>query len=177
MSAFNPSVSILLPVHNDSSYLVRIVTSMRRQTFQVWEQLLVDDGSTDDSPEWIGSLARVEPRIGPGHLPHRGITATLNTSIKETTGRYIAGMEADDVSHAHRLALQKTCLEEEPAICARGCMIRVFPRKEASLGMLAYEGWINSVVTPEQIARETFVEAPRVHRSGYREPEDFLCIA
>jgi hypothetical protein len=66
-------------------------------------------------------------------------------------------------------------------------MIRIFPRREASLGMLAYEGWLNSVVTPEQIAREIFVESPLVHPSilmrrealeaveGYRGegPEDY----
>ncbi len=187
MSAFNPSISILLPVYNDSSYLVRAVTSMRRQTCQEWELLLLDDGSTDDSPELIDSLAREEPRIRPVHLPHRGIAATLNAGIERATGRYIARMDADDVSHARRLALQKACLEERPDICAVGCRIRIFPRKEASLGMLAYEGWLNSVVTPEQIAREIFVESPLVHPSvlmrrealeaveGYRGegPEDY----
>jgi glycosyltransferase involved in cell wall biosynthesis len=160
---------------------------MRRQTCQEWELLLLDDGSTDDSPELIDSLAREEPRIRPVHLPHRGIAATLNAGIERATGRYIARMDADDVSHARRLALQKACLEERPDICAVGCMIRIFPRKEASLGMLAYEGWLNSVVTPEQIAREIFVESPLVHPSvlmrrealeaveGYRGegPEDY----
>jgi len=149
--------------------------------------LLLDDGSTDDSPELIDSLAREEPRIRPVHLPHRGIAATLNTGIEMATGRYIARMDADDVSHARRLALQKALLEERPDICAVGCGIRIFPRKEASLGMLAYEGWINSVVTPEQIAREIYVESPLVHPSvlirrealeaveGYRGegPEDY----
>jgi len=43
MSAFNPSISILLPVNDDSSYLVRAVTSMRWQPFQAWELLLLDD--------------------------------------------------------------------------------------------------------------------------------------
>ena len=87
MSASNPSISILLPVYNDSSYLVRAVTSMRRQTFQAWELLLLDDGSTDDSPELIDSLAREEPRIRPVHLPHRGIAATLKTGIEKAAGR------------------------------------------------------------------------------------------
>ena len=99
MSAFNPSISILLPVYNDSSYLVRAVTSMRRQTCQEWELLLLDDGSTDDSPELIDSLAREEPRIRPVHLPHRGIAATLNAGIERATGRYIARMDADGDGH------------------------------------------------------------------------------
>jgi len=187
MSAFNPSISVLLPIYNDSSYLVRSVTSIRRQTFQEWELLLLDDGSTDDSPDLVDSLAREEPRIRPVHLPHRGIAATLNVGIERATGRYIARMDADDVSHARRLALQAAFLEERPDICAVGCRIRIFPRKEASLGMLTYEGWLNSLVTPEQIAREIFIESPLVHPSvlmrrealeaveGYRDdgPEDY----
>jgi hypothetical protein len=96
-------------------------------------------------------------------------------------------MDADDVSHPRRLALQRALLEERSDICAVGCRIRIFPRKEASLGMLTYEGWLNAVITPEQIAREIFVESPLVHPSvlirrealeaaqGYRSvgPEDY----
>jgi len=174
-------------VHNDSSYLVRAVASMRRQTFQDWELILLDDGSTDDSPGLIDSLAREDARIRPVHMPHRGIAASLNAGIDRASGRYIARMDADDVSHVRRLSLQKAYLEERPDLCAVGCLIRVFPRKEASLGMMTYEGWLNSVVSPEQIAGEIFVESPLVHPSvlihrelletvgGYRGegPEDY----
>ena len=187
MSASHPSVSILLPVHNDSRYLVRAVGSMRRQTFRDWELLLLDDGSTDDSPELIDSLARRDPRLRPVHLPHRGIAASLNTGIERAGGRYIARMDADDVSHVRRLAFQMAFLEQRPDICAVGCLVRIFPRKGASPGMLAYEGWLNSVVTPDEISREIFVESPLVHPSvlirrdaleavgGYRRegPEDY----
>ena len=56
MSASNSSISILLPVHNDSSYLVRAVTSMRRQTFQDWELLLLDDGYEDLPARFDGCM-------------------------------------------------------------------------------------------------------------------------
>ncbi len=187
MSAPRPSISILLPVHNDSSYLMRAVRSMRRQTFRDWELLLLDDGSTDDTPGMIDSLAREDPRIRAVHLPHQGIAASLNAGFDRAAGRYIARMDADDVSHVRRLALQKAFLDERSDVCAVGCLIRIFPRKEASLGMLAYEGWLNSLVTPEEIAREIFIESPLVHPSvlmrrealeavdGYRGegPEDY----
>ncbi len=187
MAAARPSISILLPVHNDSSYLVRAVTSMRRQTCRDWELLLLDDGSTDDSAVLVDSLAREDPRIRAMHLPHRGIAASLNTGIDRAKGRFIARMDADDVSHIRRLALQKAFLEERPDVCAVGCLIRIFPRRRVSLGMMAYEGWLNSLVTPEEIVREIFVESPLVHPSilirreslewveGYRDegPEDY----
>jgi glycosyltransferase involved in cell wall biosynthesis len=160
---------------------------MRRQTFRDWELLLLDDGSTDDSPGLIDSLAREDPRIRPVHLPHRGIAASLNAGISRASGRTIARMDADDVSHVRRLALQKACLDEQPDLCAVGCLVRIFPRREATLGMLTYERWLNSLVAPEEIAREIFIESPLVHPSilirrealeavgGYRTegPEDY----
>jgi len=187
MSASYPAISILLPVYNDARYLERAVSSIQRQTFGDWELLLLDDGSTDSSPDLIDSLARPDPRIRPVHLPHRGIAGSLNAGIQRAMGRYVARMDADDFSHVQRLALQKDYLEERADVCAVGCKVRIFPRKKASLGMLAYEAWLNSVVTPEEIAREIFVESPLVHPSvlvrkevlesvnGYRSdgPEDY----
>lgn len=185
MSASQPSISVLLPVYNDSCYLARAVRSIQRQSLANWELLLLDDGSTDDTPDRIDSLARLDARIRPFHLPHRGIAATLNAGLERASGRLIARMDADDVSHPQRLALQKAFLEQRPHVCAVGCRVRIFPRRGASLGMLAYEGWLNSVVTPEEIDREIFVESPLVHPSmlarrealldGYRSegPEDY----
>jgi glycosyltransferase involved in cell wall biosynthesis len=160
---------------------------MRRQTFRDWELLLLDDGSTDGSPDLIDSLASDDPRIRAVHLPHRGIAATLNTGIDRAAATYIARMDADDVSHVQRLALEKAFLDERPEVCVVGCRIRIFPRKEATLGMRTYERWLNSLVTPEEIAREIFIESPLVHPSvlirrealeavgGYRGegPEDY----
>jgi glycosyltransferase involved in cell wall biosynthesis len=187
MSASYPAISILLPVYNDARYVARAVTSIQRQTFDDWELLLLNDGSTDSSPALIDSLALTDPRIKPVHLPHRGIAGSLNAGIQRAKGRYVARMDADDISHALRLALQKDYLDERPDVCAVGCKIRIFPRTNASMGMLAYEAWLNSVITPEEIGREIFVESPLVHPSvmvrkeilesvnGYRHdgPEDY----
>ena len=187
MSASYPAISILLPVYNDARYLTRAVASIRRQTCCDWELLLLNDGSTDGSPDLIDALARTDPRIRPVHLPHQGIAGSLNVGIRRAKGRYVARMDADDISHVQRLALQKHYLEERPDVCAVGCKIRIFPLRKASLGMVAYEAWLNSVITPEEIAREIFVESPLVHPSilvrkevlesvnGYRSdgPEDY----
>jgi glycosyltransferase involved in cell wall biosynthesis len=166
---------------------MRAVKSIWRQTLRDWELVLLDDGSTDDSPDLIESLAREDPRIRAIHLPYRGIAASLNVGIERATGAYIARMDADDVSHPRRLALQKAFLEERADVCVVGCRVRIFPRSEITLGMQAYEDWLNSLVSPEEIAREIFIESPLVHPSvmirrealeaagGYRSegPEDY----
>ena len=183
----DPTITILLPVRDEAALLPRAVRSIQRQTRRDWELLLIDDGSTDGSPDVIASLARGDPRIRPLRLEHRGIAGALNAGLDRARGNYVARMDADDVSHRDRLALQVACLEGRPDLCAVGSRVRIFPRGSMSDGMRLYEAWLNSLLTPEEIAREIFVESPLVHPStlirrealerigGYREdgPEDY----
>ena len=183
----DPLVSILLPVYNDAHYLERAVLSIQRQSLKSWELLLLDDGSMDATPVLVDCLSRSDPRIKAAHLPHRGIAETLNAGLSMARGPFIARMDADDCSHPLRLALQSAWLEERTEICAVGCKVRIFPRNRVTPGMLAYEKWSNSLLAPEEIARDIFVEAPLVHPSvmirrevleevgGYRPrgPEDY----
>jgi len=96
-------------------------------------------------------------------------------------------MDADDVSHPERFALQKSWLDQRPEISAVSCKVRIFPRNGMSEGMRVYETWLNSLTSPEEIAREIFVESPLAHPSvlvrrevleeaggyGHRGPEDY----
>ena len=184
---FEPLVSILLPVYNDARFLKRAVGSIQRQALKNWELLLLDDGSTDTTPDLVDSLCRPDPRIKGVHLSHRGISETLNAGLSMARGPFIARMDADDCSHPLRLALQKAWREERTDLCAVGCKVRIFPRYRVTPGMLAYEKWSNSLVKPGEIASDIFVEAPLVHPSvmirrevledvgGYRSrgPEDY----
>ncbi len=182
-----PFVSILLPVFNDARTLGRAVRSLQRQTYSHWELLLLNDGSTDSTPDLMESASREDPRIRAVHLAHRGIAEALNSGLEEARGDSIARMDADDVSHPWRLALQMDHLESRADISAVGCRVRIFPRKPITDGMQAYETWMNSLITQEQIARDMFVEAALAHPSimirkeallqagGYRPlgPEDY----
>jgi cellulose synthase/poly-beta-1,6-N-acetylglucosamine synthase-like glycosyltransferase len=183
----HPSISVLLPVYNDGATLGRAVRSIRNQTFTDWELLLLDDGSTDDSADRMERLSRADSRIRLVRLPHEGLSRTLNQGLSLAAGRTIARMDADDVSHPKRFSLQKDFLDRRPDICAVGCRIRLFPRARLTPGMRVYEGWLNSLISPEDISREIFVESPLAHPSvmvrrealeqagGYetRGPEDY----
>lgn len=187
MSVPHHLVSILLPVFNDAYTLGRAVRSLQRQTFSQWELLLLNDGSTDSTAELMESASREDPRIRAVHLRHGGIAGALNAGLETVRGAYIARMDADDVSHPQRLALQMDYLEGRPDISAVGCGVRIFPRKPMTEGMRAYEAWMNALITPEQIAGDMFVESPLAHPSimirkevfwevgGYRSngPEDY----
>jgi glycosyltransferase involved in cell wall biosynthesis len=159
----SPLISVLLPVHDAGQTLAATLRSILRQTENRWECLIVDDGSTDDSPEIARQFAEHDPRFRLVTTPHRGLVQALNTGIRECSGRYIARMDADDLMHRHRLQQQSTLLEKTDDLDAVGCHVRMFPRKDLTDGARDYERWINSLISPEQIRRDAFIECPVVH--------------
>lgn len=165
-------VSVLLPGFNAARFLGAAVASIQRQSLCEWELLLLDDGSEDDTPWLAESFARSDPRIRAFRFPHRGIAQTLNEGLALARGAFIARMDADDVSHPWRLSLQKAFLERNPSISAVGSLVRLFPRARVQQGMLEYERWVNALMTPEEIGREIFVDAPLVHPSVMIRKED-----
>lgn len=187
MPTLEPLVSVLLPAFNAARFLGTAVASIQRQTLREWELLLLDDGSEDETARLAGAFAHRDPRIRVFRFSHRGIAQTLNEGLALARGAFIARMDADDVSHTLRLSLQREFLERNPSVSAVGSLVRLFPRARVPQGMLEYERWVNALVTPEEIGREIFVDAPLVHPSvmirredlesvgGYRfdGPEDF----
>ncbi len=163
MPEVDPVISVLLPVYNDARFLPRAVRSIRRQTLSAWDLLLLDDGSTDGTRALVDHLAAQDPRIRAVHLSHRGIAEALNVGLQRATAPYVARMDADDVSAPHRLSVQKAWLDDRPDLCVVGSKVRIFPRNRLTSGMRAYEAWINTMLSPEDVAREIFVESPLVH--------------
>jgi glycosyltransferase involved in cell wall biosynthesis len=112
-----PLVSVLCPVYQGAAYLSAAVASIRAQTLEDWEMLLLDDGSRDGSGDLCAELAREEPRIR--HLRHaenRGLGAAMATLAREAKGTYLAVQEQDDASVAERLELEVDVLESDPKI-------------------------------------------------------------
>lgn len=93
-----PLVSIITPVFNSAPWLAEMLASVRNQTFSNWEQILVDDGSTDGSDQIIERAAEADPRIRLLRMPHNGGPAKArNRAIDEARGQYLAFLDADDL--------------------------------------------------------------------------------
>jgi glycosyltransferase involved in cell wall biosynthesis len=112
-------VSVVMAVYNAASYLRASVDSILGQTRDDFEFIMVDDGSTDESRTIIGEYG--DPRIKLLDLAHAGIVPALNHAIGTARGRYVARMDADDVSLPRRLALQVAALEADPTTVVAGC--------------------------------------------------------
>lgn len=117
-SAGGPRVTVLIPAYNAASTVTAGVESIRNQTFEDYEILVVDDGSTDGTPETIAAIE--DPRLRVIRLRNNsGIVTALNTGLSEARGSLIARLDADDVALPGRLAAQVRQFDELPdlALC------------------------------------------------------------
>ena len=100
MTKNNPLISIIIPVYNTAKYLPRCLDSVLKQTYQNLEIIVVDDGSTDNSPKIIKEYATKDNRIKVIHQKNAGLSAARNTGITKATGKYISFVDSDDeISH------------------------------------------------------------------------------
>jgi glycosyltransferase involved in cell wall biosynthesis len=109
----NPDVSVVLPVYNCARYVGHAIDSILGQTFEDFELIVIDDGSTDDTPSILRRYA--DPRMRVITQPNAGVAASANRGIAAARGRYVARMDADDLSLPERLARQVRYLDANPA--------------------------------------------------------------
>jgi glycosyltransferase involved in cell wall biosynthesis len=161
----SPAVSVVLPVRDAAPTLGEALDSLARQSLCDLQVVAVDDGSVDGSGDILDRRAAAEPWLEVVHTPPRGLVAALNSGLSLCGARYVARMDADDISHPRRLELQARELDRRPGIGVVSCLVRHFPAPAVARGARLYEGWLNSLVTPEAIRRERFVESPVAHPS------------
>lgn len=120
-----PLVTVLLPVYNGEAFLTEAIISILRQTLMAWECLIIDDGSTDRTPEIATSFQ--DSRIRYQRLPVRsGICVALNSGITLARGRYIARMDADDICTPNRFERQVQHLTRYPHVGLCGSSVLRF---------------------------------------------------
>ena len=183
-----PLISVVLPVRNAAKTIERAVRSILQSSFKQIELIVIDDGSTDGSPEIINSI--IDPRLHLFQQGQEGICAAANRGTTEAHAPIIARMDADDFSHPSRLKLEFEHLHKNNLDIV-GCQVKIVDLQgQAINSMQRYEKWTNSLTEPNQIAAMRFVELPiinptlmakrEVFELGYRHgdwPEDYdLCL-
>lgn len=94
-----PLISIIIPVYNVAEYLPKCLDSVVGQTYDKLEIIVVDDGSTDQSPEICDKYASVDNRIKVIHKQNGGLSDARNAGINIATGDYISFIDSDDWVH------------------------------------------------------------------------------
>ena len=101
-----------MPVWNGEKYLAESVDSLLAQTFADFELLVIDDGSTDRTPEILRAYA--DPRLRVLRLDHAGIVVALNHGLANARAEWVARLDADDLSEPRRLELQWKAVSRNP---------------------------------------------------------------
>lgn len=116
-----PYISVILPVYNAEKYIAQSIQSILNQTFEDFELIVVDDGSTDQSLSIIQTFH--DPRLLVlRHDRNLGYPFAMNTGLSHARGKYIARMDADDVCHPMRLERQVQVHEENPEVALVSCL-------------------------------------------------------
>jgi glycosyltransferase involved in cell wall biosynthesis len=108
----NPKLTIGIPVHNGMPYLAETLRSVQGQTYGDFEILVIDDGSKDDTGEYLLSLS--DPRLRVISQSNQGLTATLNRMLRECRTPWLVRLDADDIALPHRAAVVAQAIEHAP---------------------------------------------------------------
>tara|TARA_B100000963_G_scaffold78022_1_gene66044 strand:+ start:12974 stop:13978 length:1005 start_codon:yes stop_codon:yes gene_type:complete len=122
----SPMISVVMPVFNAEKYLAQAIDSILNQTFQDFEFIIINDGSYDGSNEILRQYQRQDNRIKILDKKNGGISEALNDGILISNGKYIARMDADDISLPTRFEIQLNFMEANPDIGVCGTWIEKF---------------------------------------------------
>lgn len=120
MPTNNPAISVVMSVYNSEKYLAEAIESILNQTFTDFEFIIINDGSTDSSLAIIESYMAKDERVVLISRENKGLPASLNEGIAIAKGKYIARMDADDISLPERFDSQFSYLEKNNNIDVLG---------------------------------------------------------
>lgn len=118
-----PLVSVVMAVYNAEGTIEHAIKSILGQTFENYELILIDDGSTDRTRQILEEYAGKEGRIRVISQKNIGLTRSLNRGLQEAKGKYIVRQDADDYSYPQRLEQQIELMENNPdvVLCGSNC--------------------------------------------------------
>ena len=123
-----PLISVILSTHNQGRYLKEAIDSILKQTYKNLEFLIVNDDSTDLTRHILQKYNDKRLKIIT-NKQKRGLTKSLNKAIRLSKGKYLARMDADDVSTKDRLKTQIAFLEKNKSIIVAGSWAQVIDEK------------------------------------------------
>ena len=118
----NPTVSVLLAVYNCEAYVEQAVNSILNQSFSDFELILVDDGSSDGSPDILRKFAKEDDRVFLSVRSNKGIPVTANEMIGMARGKYLSLMDHDDIKLPSCIEVGVNHLDAHPECVAVGAL-------------------------------------------------------
>ncbi len=158
MSADNPKISVVMAVYNGADHVRAAVKSILDQTMRDFEFIIIDDGSTDETPALLDEMARHDARLRIHHQENTGLTVALNRGLALAKGTYIARQDADDLSYPTRFEKQLAVLEQNRDVVVVGGNADDY-YEDGSHGTWGFYG-------DQELQKITFLKTPFPHSTA-----------
>ncbi len=132
-------VSVVIPTYNRAQYVTKAIESVLAQTYTDYEIIIVDDGSTDDTPVVLRAYA---DRIRVVHQENAGPSAARNAGIQAARGRWVAFLDSDDEWRPGKLAVQMADLTRHPEWCAHFTNVLFVVPDRAPVSLFDIRGFV-----------------------------------
>jgi len=132
-------VSIIIPVRNRAVLLAQTLESLRRQSYENWEAIVVDDRSTDDTYKTAGAWAALDDRIRAIERPHRyrrGAPVCRNLGVAASRGQYVVFLDSDDLLAPECLEYRVRVMDDDPSLDFAVFMAALFRDRPGDLCLL-----------------------------------------
>ena len=123
----NPLVTSIIPAFNREKYIAEAIESVLNQTYRNIEIIVIDDGSTDNTPRILSSY---NGKIKYFLQPNSGASAARNSGISKASGDFISFLDSDDLWEKNKISLQMECFENNPGIDICLCNTKIFSEKK-----------------------------------------------
>jgi glycosyltransferase involved in cell wall biosynthesis len=155
-----PAVTVLMPVLNGERFLEKAIASILAQTWSEFEFVIIDDGSTDATPDVIASFRDARIHVITNRAPE-GVARALNRGIDAARAPFVARHDGDDVAHPKRLETQLAFFRMNPEVVLLGTQVRVLDER----GRASHPpGW-RRALTQEGIRFQSMFDNPFIHSS------------
>jgi len=174
-----PIISVVMSVYNGEPYLREAIESILSQTFNDFEFIIINDGSSDDSLKIIKEY--YDARVVVIDQENIGLTRSLNKGVSLSKGKYIARMDADDVSFPYRFEKQLPWLEDKDydLCCSRTWLIeqnRVTPRIKYYLPKRWLLKFSNPFIHGTYLMKKTVLDKIGGYDESFRYAQDYKLI-
>lgn len=153
----NKKISVIVPVYNMEKYLGRCVDSILAQTYENIEVILVDDGSSDASPDICDRYAEADGRVRVIHKANGGLSSARNAGLDAATGDYIGFVDSDDYISPDMYRILAERLDGGDCEIANAMYVYAFEGGETAPSRVPHTTDEN--ISAEQFARELMLHA------------------
>jgi glycosyltransferase involved in cell wall biosynthesis len=155
-------ITVVTPCYNSGSFIADTIASVRNQDLDDWQYILVDDGSTDGTAEWLLKIARADERIQVLNQANLGTCRARNLGAEHASGetKYLLFLDHDDMLEPNALRVLSDHLDTHPEVCVAGCQFREINANGEPGSLRTRSRWVPSLLGIPRPLRSTEYETP-----------------